>query len=526
MKKILLLITVIVLSCPIMYAQNYLDVPIENLQGYSYDTCYFCADYQEIHLHSESGCSQPWWIHNGQVWYQDVIVITRENQGEWTYGGCNFDVDLFHVYFNSGIAPTEPWTQNTMLKCQGTIRLHAQNNPQPDYIYQWFNGATTPYIDIQNPGTYGVTVSDACGNVISDQIAITGEYPIHEPQLPDTTFFCEGSTAILDAGPGFSEYNWSNGAHTQTISVTQPGTYSVQTVNEYGCDGSASTKVMYVLPPMIDKSIPLITIDTINRTNHLMVVWNPTDLYIQQVAVYREGLTNQWQQVGIVDYQSGRFIDTETDGSERSYRYRLSAIDVCSDEAEKGRSYQSINTAYLGPGVEYWWIQWTPYKVADVADCVDHYELYSVDNLQDFNTTLVNETINYEPSFDFYYVNLPHGIQDSIFFVKAYVKNQYGGGTVMSNFVQNYELLGIEENNGPSFSIYPNPNNGTFTVQGTGNLTIINMLGQTIFQQEIDGKAHIELPAGIYIAKMLPPSGGFPTCRDEGVPSIQKIVVQ
>ena len=34
-----------------------------------------------------------------------------------------------------------------------------------------------------------------------------------------------------------------------------------------------------------------------------------------------------------------------------------------------------------------------------------------------FHTTLINESINYEPNFGFYYVNLPHGIQDSIFFV-------------------------------------------------------------------------------------------------------------
>ena len=149
-----------------------------------------------------------------------------------------------------------------------------------------------------------------------------------------------------------------------------------------------------------------------------------------------------------------------------------------------------------------------------MADCVDHYELYSVDNFQDFNTTLVNEPINYEPSFDFYYVNLPHGIQDSIFFVKAYVKNQYGGGTVMSNFVQNYELLGIEENNGPSFSIYPNPNNGTFTVQGTGNLTIINMLGQTIAKSHANNELHsFKLAPGIYFIR-----------NDEGI--VKKIIVQ
>ena len=50
--------------------------------------------------------------------------------------------------------------------------------------------------------------------------------------------------------------------------------------------------------------------------------------------------------------------------------------------------------------------------------------------------------------------------------------------------------------------IYPNPNNGTFTVEGTGTLTIVNMLGQTILQKELDGKTLIHLPSGVYVSKL------------------------
>ena len=64
----------------------------------------------------------------------------------------------------------------------------------------------------------------------------------------------------------------------------------------------------------------------------------------------------------------------------------------------------------------------------------------------------------------------------------------------------------------PPLFIYPNPSHGQFTIQGAGNLTILNMMGQTIFQKGINGKATIGLPAGMYIAKL----GN----------SIQKIVVQ
>lgn len=38
---------------------------------------------------------------------------------------------------------------------------------------------------------------------------------------------CQGSSLVLDPGPGFSNYAWSNGASSQTITVTAGGSYSV-----------------------------------------------------------------------------------------------------------------------------------------------------------------------------------------------------------------------------------------------------------------------------------------------------------
>jgi hypothetical protein len=51
----------------------------------------------------------------------------------------------------------------------------------------------------------------------------------------DTSFYCGATSIILDAGAGYSNYLWSNGATSQTINATTAGNYWVQVDNGSGC---------------------------------------------------------------------------------------------------------------------------------------------------------------------------------------------------------------------------------------------------------------------------------------------------
>lgn len=62
--------------------------------------------------------------------------------------------------------------------------------------------------------------------------------------------------------------------------------------------------------------------------------------------------------------------------------------------------------------------------------------------------------------------------------------------------------IGVSEGIEESFAVYPNPSQGYVTVEGTGTLTIANTLGQTIMTKEIEGKAKVELPQGLYFVTL------------------------
>ena len=85
-----------------------------------------------------------------------------------------------------------------------------------------------------------------------------------------------------------------------------------------------------------------------------------------------------------------------------------------------------------------------------------------------------------------------------------------------SNKVENPlpDLDGLVESGIPRLSIYPNPSHGTFTVQGTGTIIVINMMGQIVATGEVkDGAIAFKLRPGIYFVR-----------DDEG--AVEKVVVE
>lgn len=80
------------------------------------------------------------------------------------------------------------------------------------------------------------------GNVVGSSYAFFSDYATISLELGPNVTLCQGDSLVLDAGPGRDEYLWNNGARTQTITVKNPGDYSV-VITQDGCSTTDLVRV-------------------------------------------------------------------------------------------------------------------------------------------------------------------------------------------------------------------------------------------------------------------------------------------
>ena len=109
--------------------------------------------------------------------------------------------------------------------------------------YAWSDNTSDSILIVNFTGNYCVTVSDVNGCSNSACVDLL----VYELNLSiDDVLLCdEGDSAVLSAPPGMVSYQWSTNETTSTITVMNPGTYSVTVVNAQGCVGSDDAAVAY-----------------------------------------------------------------------------------------------------------------------------------------------------------------------------------------------------------------------------------------------------------------------------------------
>lgn len=100
--------------------------------------------------------------------------------------------------------------------------------------YQWSNGDTLSFTNVQLPGDYFLEVVDTNGCTARDTFTLA-QYPITPLTITGPATFCADETAMLEASTGFISYLWSTGDTTMTIEVNQADTITLMAVDSNMC---------------------------------------------------------------------------------------------------------------------------------------------------------------------------------------------------------------------------------------------------------------------------------------------------
>ena len=305
---------------------------------------------------------------------------------------------------------------------------------------------------------------------------------IPEPFIQDYVWKRTGTTTTLSVDyTDYCSYLWSNGSHQTSITVSQPGTYWVRIYNDCG---EISDTIQ------VRDNVEIYRATTELTSNLNQVTWRVSDAqaqYISEVKVYRNN-----QHVGTAPYTDGVFTDDI--GSENTqWQYHIVAV---SKEGQNCpyKSYwkRTIHLDHIQGSQGNQILQWTPYEQENTGNPVSAYNIYDV---VDGEPRLVMQVGNFTNVFAYNPADFDgFGTVAAVFGGKGIEDMAFSNRTA--------EILTVGENESDTFKVYPNPAQGHFTVEGSGTMTVTNVIGQTVLAREIDGKESVELPQGIYFVRL------------------------
>jgi len=335
------------------------------------------------------------------------------------------------------------------------------------YLYSWSSGGAIQIEENLAAGIYSVTVVDskACQTT---EPAIVNNVGGPVVSLVDVTgVTCSNTTngaidiSVSGGTPPYSQV-WSPGGETtQDISNLTPGVYEVRITDATGCVGVQSAKIKQ--DPPETNSICLVTVDSITGMNQIM--WEKGTLTdVDYYNIYRESSqAGVYQLIGTVPVDSlSLFTDSIADPNIRSWRYKISVVDVCGNESDLSDYHKTMHLTQnvgLNNTVNLIW---------------DHYEGFSFstydvwrftvsngwEKLQSMPNNLTSYTDLTPPAEDIWYmieVLHPSGCTST----KASSKNSARSNLSAKNLVASITDI---PNNIKSFAVYPNPNSGIFNI--------------------------------------------------------------
>lgn len=348
-----------------------------------------------------------------------------------------------------------------------TITLTGSSGGSSQWYYNGvaLSSATTNSITVSAPGVYNMikTNLNGCADSAAAGLhVISVSNPI--VNIGNDTAFCQSGT--LDAGNAGASYVWSNGDSTQTATILASATLAVLVTDTNGCSASDTANI------------------TINPLPNFIISQNTTACDTFTIATNATSGSFLWS-----DNSTGNTLLVNTTGL---YYLTVTDSNGC---ANTDSTFITINNS---PVVSLTTIS------ASVTDtvCESDADVILVGTPAGgiFSGSSVTGNL-FDPSIGPGSYTLTYNYTDSV----------GCSGTASVNIsVVICSGISISENNAVSFTIMPNPSQGSFTVQLSQSNTVvevIDVLGNVVFsaRQTNQGLIQINLenqPAGMYFVRV------------------------
>jgi hypothetical protein len=140
------------------------------------------------------------------------------------------------------LAPPQVRITGPAVLCPGTTGQLVAVGTAPILTYRWSTGAATSTLPITQPGSYSVTATFAGGFTSTATLVVAPFTAV--AVISGDTLLCPGRNLVLTAqAAGATALLWNTGATTPTLTVTQPGTYSLTATYAAGCRSQAQVRV-------------------------------------------------------------------------------------------------------------------------------------------------------------------------------------------------------------------------------------------------------------------------------------------
>jgi hypothetical protein len=254
----------------------------------------------------------------------------------------------------------------------GLIDVNTTIGGNGSYVYNWSNGMTGSAINGLPADIYVLTLTDALGCSLTETISITNYAPSYFYGYTNdvTCGLNNGSINLdtyIDPSTSLIGFQWSNGATTEDISGLNANTYWCKMFTADGCISISNWELFTNQPQQ--QNICVVTVDSTTTTN--LVVWEPAETVgISHYNIYRETIViGEFIQIDTVQADNfSIFNDVVASPEERSWRYRISAVNTCGVESELSTPHRTIHLSMLGIGTSQTKVVWTPYEGTNFSD--------------------------------------------------------------------------------------------------------------------------------------------------------------